>query len=161
MWLNKPEPLKLHSRPMSHERKEPLPLSQTIWVLAWVQSRYHFKKKKGMSLLVAQLCPTHRDSMDCSLPGSTVHGISQQKYWSGLLSPPPGIFPTQGLNPGLLHCRQSLSQDSFSGSEPTRKLEGRGGCPYKEKHQRAWPLFRPAMWAHSEEQPSTSQERSS
>ena len=91
----------------------------------------------GMCVLVAQSCLTLCDPMDCSLPGSTVHGISQQKYWSGLLSPPPGIFPTQGLNPGLLHCRQSLCQDSFSGSEPTRKLEGRGGCPYKETHQRA------------------------
>ena len=76
---NKPEPLKLHSRPMSRERKESLPLSQTIWVLVWVQSRYHFKKKNGMSLLVAQLCPTHCDPMDGSLPGSAVHGISQAR----------------------------------------------------------------------------------
>ena len=52
----------------------------------------------GMCVLVAQSCLTLCDPMDCSLPGSTVHGISQQKYWSGLLSPPPGIFPTQGLN---------------------------------------------------------------
>ena len=28
--------------------------------------------------------------MDCSLPGSPVHGISQQKYWSGLPFPNPG-----------------------------------------------------------------------
>jgi len=33
-------------------------------------------------------------------------GISRQEYWSGLLCPPPGIFPTQGSNPGLPHCRQ-------------------------------------------------------
>ena len=26
---------------------------------------------------VAQLCPTLSDSMDCSLPGSSVHGIFQ------------------------------------------------------------------------------------
>ena len=29
--------------------------------------------------------------------------FSRQEYWSGLLFPPPGIFPTQGLNPHLLH----------------------------------------------------------
>ena len=29
--------------------------------------------------LVAKLCPTLRDSMDCSLPGSSVHGISQAR----------------------------------------------------------------------------------
>ena len=34
-----------------------------------------------------------------------------------------GIFPTQGLNPGLLHCRQTLYHLSQQGS-PTR--QGRG-----------------------------------
>ena len=34
--------------------------------------------------------------------------FSRQKYWSGLPFPSPGIFPTQGLNPGLPHCRQML-----------------------------------------------------
>ena len=28
---------------------------------------------------VAQLCLTHRNSMDCSLPGSSVHGIFQAR----------------------------------------------------------------------------------
>ena len=28
---------------------------------------------------VAQLCPIHRDPMDCSLPGSCVHGIFQAR----------------------------------------------------------------------------------
>ena len=27
-------------------------------------------------------------------------GFSRQEYWSGLPCPPPGIFPTQGSNPG-------------------------------------------------------------
>ena len=35
-------------------------------------------------------------------------GFSRQEYWSGLPCPPQGIFPTQGLNLGLLHCRQIL-----------------------------------------------------
>ena len=34
--------------------------------------------------------------------------FSRQEYWSGLPFPSPGIFPTQGSNPGLLHCRQTL-----------------------------------------------------
>ena len=34
----------------------------------------------------------------------------------GSLSLLQGIFPTQGLNPGLLHCRQILSQLSHKGS---------------------------------------------
>ena len=28
---------------------------------------------------VAQSCPTHRDPMDCSLPGSSVHGVFQAR----------------------------------------------------------------------------------
>ena len=32
--------------------------------------------------------------------------LSRQECWSGLPCPPPGIFPTQGLNSGLLHYRQ-------------------------------------------------------
>ena len=59
--------------------------------------------------LVTQSCPTLCDPMDCSPPGSTVCRDSPSKN-SGvgchvLLQ---GIFPTQGSNPGLLHCKQSL-----------------------------------------------------
>ena len=47
--------------------------------------------------------------MDCSLPDSSVHGISQSKH-TGVDSHffLQGIFPAQGSNPGLLHCRQTL-----------------------------------------------------
>ena len=31
--------------------------------------------------------------MDCSLPGSSVCGISQEEYWSGLQCPSPEDFP--------------------------------------------------------------------
>ena len=34
--------------------------------------------------------------------------FSRQEYWDGLPFPSPGYFPTQGSNPGLLHCRQIL-----------------------------------------------------
>ena len=33
---------------------------------------------------------------------------SRQEYWSGYPFPSQGIFPTQRLNLGLLHCRQIL-----------------------------------------------------
>ena len=32
---------------------------------------------------VTQSCLTLSDSMDCSLPDSSTHGISRQEYWSG------------------------------------------------------------------------------
>ena len=43
-------------------------------------------------------------------------GFSRQEYWSGLPFPSPGNFPTQGLNPGLPHCRQTLYRLSHQGS---------------------------------------------
>ena len=45
-------------------------------------------KVKGESE-VNQLCPTLTDPMDCSLPGSSVHGFSRKEYWSGLPLPSP------------------------------------------------------------------------
>ena len=33
---------------------------------------------------VAQSFPTLSDPMDCSLPGSSVHGLPRQEYWSGV-----------------------------------------------------------------------------
>ena len=36
---------------------------------------------------VAQSCPTLSDPMDCSPPGSSVHGFSRQEYWSGVPLP--------------------------------------------------------------------------
>ena len=42
--------------------------------------------------------------MDCSLPGSFVHGIFQARILEWVaISYSKGIFPTQGLNPSLLH----------------------------------------------------------
>ena len=43
-------------------------------------------------------------------------GGGGQEYWSGLPFPSPGIFPTQGLNLGLPHCRQILYHLSHQGS---------------------------------------------
>ena len=54
----------------------------------------------------------------CQTPLSM--GFSRQGYWSGLPFPSPKIFPTQGSNPGLLHCRQILYQLSYKGSHTSK-----------------------------------------
>ena len=68
--------------------------------------------------LVAQLCPTLCNPTDCSLPGSSVHGDSSGKNTGvschALLQ---GIFPTQGLNPGLPHCKEII-YPSVHGESP-------------------------------------------
>ena len=59
--------------------------------------------------LVSQSCQTLCDPMDCSQPGSSVHGDSPGKNTGvGCHAPLKGIFPTQGSNPGLPHCRWIL-----------------------------------------------------
>jgi len=93
---------------------------------------------------VAQSCPTLRDQMDCSLPGSSVHGISQARVrvgchcllrlvtqWCPIFCNPRLLCPwnspgkntwvgshslLQGLNPVLLHCRWILYYPSHQGS---------------------------------------------
>ena len=46
-----------------------------------------------------QLCLTLCDPMDCSPPGSSVHGIFRQEYWNGLPFPSPGDLPDSGTEP--------------------------------------------------------------
>ena len=59
------------------------------------------------NVLIVQWCPTLCNPMDWSLPGSPVHGILQARNTGvGSHSLLQWIFLTQGLNPGLLHCRQ-------------------------------------------------------
>ena len=67
-----------------------------------------------------QLCPTLCNPMDCSpqRTGSSVHGDSPGKNTGvGCHAFLQGIFPTQGLNPGLPHCMQILYCLSFPNRE--------------------------------------------
>ena len=75
---------------------------------------------------VAQSCLTPSDPMDCSLPGSFIHGIFQARVlecvaiafsdthpatyfklsldnWSGLPFPTPGDLPNSGIQPASLN----------------------------------------------------------
>ena len=61
-------------------------------------------------------CLTLCNLMDCSRPGSYVHGASQYKNTGGLLCPPPGDLP----NPGIELRSSALQADSLP-SEPPRK----------------------------------------
>jgi len=54
--------------------------------------------------------------MDCSLPGSSVRGISRQEYWSGLPFPSSGDLPNPGIKPGS----PTLQADALP-SEPPGK----------------------------------------
>ena len=52
---------------------------------------------------------TLHNPMNCSLPGSSVHGILRERILEWVARPSSsGIFPTQGSNPSLLLCRRIL-----------------------------------------------------
>ena len=67
--------------------------------------------KVKMDVLVAQSCLTLWDPMDCSPPGSPVHGILQARIF-----PSPEDLPDPGIKPASL----SLQADSLP-SEPSEK----------------------------------------
>ena len=70
-----------------------------------------------MLRLVTQSYLTLCDPMDCSPPGSSVHRDSPGKNTGmGCHTLLQGIFPTEGLNQGLLHYRRILYHLSCQGS---------------------------------------------
>ena len=70
-----------------------------------------------VKVLAAQSGSTLCDAMDCSPPGSSVHGILQARILEWVAIPfSRGIFLSQGLNPGLPYCGQILYLMSHLGS---------------------------------------------
>ena len=53
--------------------------------------------------MLTQLCPALCDAIDCTPPGSCVHGISWQEYWSGVPFPTPEDLSDPGMEPRLLN----------------------------------------------------------
>ena len=79
--------------------------------------REDFLKECAVLCLVAQSCLNLCDPMDCNPPGSSVHGDSPgQNTGVGYHALLQEIFPTQGSNPGVLHCRRILYQLRHQGS---------------------------------------------
>ena len=70
--------------------------------------------------LVANLFPNLVTAMDCSPTGSFSMGFSRQEYLNRMPFPSPGDLPTQGLNPGHIHCRRfpALQVDSLQTEPP-------------------------------------------
>ena len=88
--------------------------------------------------LLFQSCLTLCNPMDCSPPDSSVHGDSPGKNTGvGFHVLLQGIFPTQGSNPGLPHCRRILYCLSHQGSP--RILEWA-----------AYPFFRETSWPRNQ-----------
>ena len=74
----------------------------------------------GGSDIITKSCPT------LTILWTVAHGVPlsigfpRQKYWSGSYFLLQGIFPTQGLNPGILYCRQYFYWLRHQGSPITK-----------------------------------------
>ena len=94
----------------------------SMWVWVWVHLCCSFSPLKSNSIfqrwwfsrsVVSDSC----DPMDCSLPGSSVHGIFQGRILEWVaISFSRGIFPIQESKLGLLHCRKILHRPTYEGS---------------------------------------------
>ena len=69
-------------------------------------------------MLVAQPCPALGNLMDCSPPGSSVHGISQVRILEWVAIPSPGDLPDPGIEPWF----PALQADSLPSEPPGKPL---------------------------------------
>ena len=58
-----------------------------------------WEQKSEQQLHLAQPCLPLCDPVDCSPPGSSVHGISQERMLEGVAIPSPGHLPNPGIKP--------------------------------------------------------------
>ena len=67
---------------------------------------------------MAQLCPTLCDLLDCGLPGSSVHGISQARILERVAIPFSGDLPDPGIEPGP----PALQADTLTSEPPGKPM---------------------------------------
>ena len=73
----------------------------------------------NVKVLIAQLCLTLCNPMDCSLPGSPLSmEFSRQEYWSSLPFSSPEDLPKLGIKPGS----PVLQADSLQSEPPGKPL---------------------------------------
>ena len=132
MWIEIDEPRASYIDWSKSERvKQILYINSSIWNLekivlinSFVKKEWrcrcrewtcgHTRGRRKVKVKVTQSCPTLRDPMEDS-PG--------QNTEVGCCSLLQGIFPTQGLSPGLPHCRQILYHLCHQGSQQYRILK--------------------------------------
>ena len=74
-----------------------------------------------VKVLIAQLCPTLCDPIDCSLPGSSVHGIFQASILEGIATSSCRGYSHHRVQ---MHLYISCIVGGFFTAEPSRKPLG-------------------------------------
>ena len=125
--------------------------------------KYRFKKCSSYTVItcagtdrlkvkVAQSCPTLCHPMYAT-PYSPWNSPGQNTG-VGSLSLLQGIFPTQGSNPGLLHCWQILYQLSHRSDQISRSVVSDSLRPHESQHARP-PCPSPTPGVHPDSGPSS------
>ena len=101
--------------------KESLTQNFLLWVLKELLGQ-----QERLCSSVTQSCPTLCDPMDCSLPGSSVHGIFQPRLleWAATSDSRGSSQPREGLKPHLLRLLHWQAGGLFTTAPP--------GKPQKE-----------------------------
>ena len=89
-----------HGNPLQCSRLEN-PTDRGAWcavILGATKTRTRLKRL-GRRLRWFSRCSQLLQSMDCSPPGSSVHGIPRQEYWSGLPFPSPEDLSDPEIEP--------------------------------------------------------------
>ena len=68
------------------------------------------------------LCVTLCDPVDCSPPGSSVHGISQARTLEWVAFPPPGNLPNPGMEPASL-VSPALAGGFFTATATIKQIQ--------------------------------------
>ena len=93
--------------------------NQTLSVNYILSKLLFLVSPRSYSLITNTIALTLLQPHGLSRPGSSVHGILQARILEWVAIPlSRGIFLTQGLNPGLLHCRQILYRLSHQRLNP-------------------------------------------
>ena len=71
-------------------------LNSQVSVYLWILGRKAMTNRLRQNCVCAQSCPTLGDPMDCSPPGSTVHGVSQARILEWVAYP----FSRRSFQPG-------------------------------------------------------------
>ena len=88
--------------------------------------------------LVAQLCLTFCDSMDCSPPGSSVHGVLQAKMLEQVAIAPPGDHPNPEIEPRSPKLQVDSLQTEPPGKIQRKKVKRLGEYPFKRKKKEVY-----------------------
>ena len=98
---------------------------------------------------VTQSCPTLSDLMDCSLPGSSVHGIFQARVleWGTIAFSAGEFYPPQKKTFRKYAYWMNFERDSYYKNYPNQRKENLVYSPTTRKFSLCGPKVNDIVWA--------------